>query len=60
MPSHTWPDPLPQFSLVIPDVCHDMHGNSSDCPHATDQIVKDGDTWLSQNVPVLLSRGAIW
>ena len=55
----SWPDPLPQFSLVIPDVCHDMHGNSSDCPHATDQIVKDGDTWLSQNVPVLLSRGAI-
>jgi len=55
----SWPDPLSQFSLVVPDVCHDMHGNSTDCPHTTDQIIRDGDTWLSQNVPTFLNEGAI-
>jgi hypothetical protein len=35
---------LPAFSLVIPDVCHDMH----DCPVAV------GDRWLSRFLPPLL------
>jgi hypothetical protein len=35
---------LPDFSLVIPDMCHDMH----DCPVAT------GDTWLKRFVTPLL------
>lgn len=35
---------LPDFSLVIPDMCHDMH----DCP------VADGDAWLSRFLPTLL------
>jgi phosphatidylinositol-3-phosphatase len=38
---------LPSFSLVVPDVCHDMH----DCPVAT------GDAWLASFLrPVLGSK----
>jgi hypothetical protein len=56
----TWPDPLPAFSTVVPDLCHDMHG-SAKCPNQadTDQIITAGDTWLADNVPTLLARGAI-
>jgi phosphatidylinositol-3-phosphatase len=35
---------LPDFALVIPDMCHDMH----DCPVAT------GDAWLRRFLPPLL------
>jgi phosphatidylinositol-3-phosphatase len=35
---------LPDFSLVVPDLCHDMH----DCPVAT------GDRWLRRFLPPLL------
>jgi len=39
---------LPTFSLVVPDLCNDMH----DCPVAT------GDTWLKHRiVPLLGSAG---
>jgi len=37
-------DRLPNFALVIPDMCHDMH----DCPVAT------GDAWLRRFLPPLL------
>jgi phospholipase C len=36
---------LPNFSVVVPNVCNDMH----DCSVAT------GDTWLSQWLPVILA-----
>jgi len=36
---------LPNFSVVVPNVCNDMH----DCSVAT------GDTWLSQWLPVILN-----
>lgn len=36
---------LPNFSLVVPDLCHSMH----DCS------VRVGDTWLRRNAPPLLS-----
>ena len=35
---------LPDFSLVVPDLCHDMH----DCP------VRTGDAWLGRFLPPLL------
>src|SRR5439155_95572 len=35
---------LPDFSLVVPDMCHDMH----DCP------VSEGDAWLRRFLPPLL------
>ena len=56
-----WSNPLPSFSLVVPDACHNMHGTSATgvCPGNNDQIIRDGDMWLSQNVPALLDDGAI-
>ena len=46
---------LPDFSLVVPDLCHDMH----DCPVAT------GDAWLHAFLPRLLrsselARGVVY
>jgi phosphatidylinositol-3-phosphatase len=35
---------LPEFALVVPDMCHDMH----DCPVST------GDAWLARFLPPLL------
>jgi hypothetical protein len=40
---------LPSFSLVVPDLCHDMH----DCPVAI------GDRWLRGLVPALLGSGRL-
>lgn len=40
---------LPDFSLVVPDLCHDMH----DCP------VRAGDTWLRRRIVPLLARTAL-
>jgi acid phosphatase len=38
----------PNFVWITPNMCHDMH----DCP------ISSGDTWLSQEVPVLLASPA--
>ena len=40
---------LPSFSLVVPDLCHDMH----DCPVAT------GDRWLASFLKPLLGSPAL-
>jgi phosphatidylinositol-3-phosphatase len=40
---------LPDFSLVVPDLCHDMH----DCP------VEAGDAWLASWLPRLLRSPAL-
>jgi len=56
-----WPNPLPDFTFIAPNYCHEMHGSLSTgvCPKDTDQIIADGDTWLSANVPALLAQGAV-
>jgi phosphatidylinositol-3-phosphatase len=40
---------LPAFSLVVPDLCHDMH----DCP------VSIGDSWLASFLPPILRSPAL-
>jgi len=40
---------LPDFSLVVPDLCHDMH----DCP------VRTGDAWLGRFLPPLLRNSQL-
>jgi hypothetical protein len=40
------------YNFITPNQCHDMHSNS--CSGSSDPI-KQGDTWLSQNVPAILS-----
>lgn len=40
------------YNFITPNQCHDMHSNS--CTGSSDPI-KQGDTWLSQNVPAILT-----
>ena len=47
MTSHPAPS-LPDFALISPDLCNDMH----DCP------VRTGDAWLSRVVPTILASAA--
>jgi phosphatidylinositol-3-phosphatase len=56
-----WPATLPPFTFIAANRCGDMHGSPANgtCPSNTTQIVQDGDTWLSANVPALLALGAV-
>lgn len=40
------------YNYITPNLCHDMHSNS--CTGSSDPI-KQGDTWLSQNVPAIIN-----
>jgi acid phosphatase len=53
-------DTLPTVSYVIPNICHDMHGESFGftCNSVLSDTVATGDTWLSANIPPLLSSAA--
>jgi len=44
-------DTVAAYNFITPNLCHDMHSNL--CSGFTDPI-KQGDTWLSQNVPAIL------
>lgn len=48
-------DSVAQYNFITPDLCHDMH-NSIGCD-SLDEI-RNGDTWLSQQVPMILSSSA--
>lgn len=66
-----WPDPLPSFSLITPNLCDDGHGTTKgtqqctaatgpadDCQGLTGrtQLLCDADNWLAVNVPPLLAQ----
>lgn len=42
-----------KFALISPNLCDDMHGDST-CPSSPSDIAQ-GDTWLSQEVPKILA-----
>jgi hypothetical protein len=44
-----------RYNFITPNLCDDMH-NSTGC--ATSDSVKNGDTWLSQEVPKILASSA--
>jgi hypothetical protein len=44
-----------RYNFITPDLCDDMHNNTG-C--ATTDALKNGDTWLSQNVPAILNSAA--
>ncbi len=44
-----------RYNFITPNVCNDMH-DSVGC--ATSDSIKNGDTWLSQNVPTILGSAA--
>ena len=39
---------LPNFAVLVPDICHDMHGGTGSCTNDTDaQLVSAGDTYAA-------------
>src|SRR5205085_6691473 len=42
-----------RYNLIVPDTCHDMH----DSCNGNDPILQ-GDTWLQNNLPAILSSPA--
>jgi hypothetical protein len=48
-------DAVAQYNFITPNLCDDMH-DSSGC--ATTDSVKNGDTWLSTEVPKILASNA--
>jgi hypothetical protein len=48
---------LPNFGLVVPDQCHDMHGTGS-CPN-TNQLISAGDTYVRSIVNEIMAS-KIW
>ena len=40
------------YNFITPNLCNDMHG-ASGCPDSN--TVRSGDTWLSKNLPALIS-----
>jgi phosphatidylinositol-3-phosphatase len=54
-------DTVAAYNFITPDLCNDMHDS---CSPVSDPI-KQGDTWLSQNMPALISyasahHGVVW
>jgi phosphatidylinositol-3-phosphatase len=43
-----------RYNFITPNLCHDMHNT---CPPLNDSVLQ-GDTWLSQNVPMILNSQA--
>ena len=44
-----------QYNFITPNLCNDMH-NSDGCQ--TQDSVKNGDTWLSEQVPMIMDSAA--
>jgi hypothetical protein len=44
-----------RYNFITPNVCNDMH-DSTGC--ATNDSIRNGDTWLSQSVPTILNSAA--
>jgi phosphatidylinositol-3-phosphatase len=40
----------PNYSYIIPDLCHNMH---TACPKYGPDLIKTGDTWLSQELSLI-------
>jgi phospholipase C len=47
-------DSVARYDFITPDLCHDMH----DACAPTLNQVKQGDTWLSQTIPLILQSRA--
>ncbi|MGA8098951.1 MAG: alkaline phosphatase family protein [Candidatus Cybelea sp.] len=49
---------LPNFSYIVPDECHDMHGSSPYCPGPTNRLIAKGDATAQKLVQEIISSGA--
>ena len=48
-------DNVAQYNFITPNLCNDMH-NSDGCQ--TQDQIKNGDTWLSEQVPMIMASNA--
>jgi len=61
------PNTLPEFSLVVPNTCNDMHSMPADqvCPMWNGNInrgnneIKLGDNWLAAFVPLIATKATV-
>ena len=56
---------IPELSLIVPDLCHDMHGAFACHFHNRHELVKAGDRFLARWIPViegsqLFRTGRVW
>jgi len=56
---------VPELSLIVPDLCHDMHGAFACHFHNRHELVKAGDRFLAKWIPVLegsrlFREGHVW
>ncbi len=56
---------IPELSLIVPDLCHDMHGAFACHFHNRHELVKAGDRFLARWIPViegsqLFRAGRVW
>ncbi len=45
---------LPNFSLIVPDLCHDMHGAFGCHFHNSHELIREGDQFLASWIPRIL------
>lgn len=49
---------LPNYAVIVPDQCHDMHGGVGSCANASDaQLVSAGDSYLAGLVTAIIGAG---
>ncbi len=56
---------VPEFALVVPDLCHDMHGAFTCHFHNRHELVRAGDRFLAHWIPLieksdLFRKGHVW
>ncbi len=46
-----------RYNFVTPNLCNDMHGETlgTSCPTITTDVIKRGDTWLSNELPKIMA-----
>ncbi len=49
---------LPNYAVIVPDICHDMHGGTGSCTNSSDaQLVAAGDTYAAGLVTAITGAG---
>jgi phospholipase C len=47
---------LPNFAVIVPDQCHDMHGGYGTCATSTDaELIEAGDTYAASTVSAIMA-----
>ncbi len=50
----------PNYAVIVPDICHDMHGGTGTCSKSTDaQLVAAGDAYV-QGLVAQITGASFW